>query len=177
MITSVAPEQLPLLAEHLARHYRESGRGEHHFMPFPPSELGGGPRPLVAERFERPLTEHGWRRAFAACLSDGRTFVAHVDLKGDEIRSGLHRCELGIGIERAYRGAGLGRRLMRHAIDFASAAPSLAWLDLRVFGHNAPARALYRALGFEEIGTVQDRFRIEGTVIDDVLMTLDVQRP
>jgi RimJ/RimL family protein N-acetyltransferase len=43
-----------------------------------------------------------------------------------------------------------------------------------VFGHNAAALALYRDLGFEEAGTVTDRFRIDGRSIDDVIMTLNV---
>jgi RimJ/RimL family protein N-acetyltransferase len=63
---------------------------------------------------------------------------------------------------------------MTRAIAFAADAEPIHWLDLKVFGHNTPARALYRSLGFVEIGTVADRFRIEGVSIDDVLMTLDV---
>ena len=104
----------------------------------------------------------------------GRRVVAHVNLKGDGLATGLHRCELGIGIEEAYRSAGLGRRLMGTAIDFARHAPSLNWLDLRVFSHNTPARVLYISLGFKEVGTWFDRFRISGQSIDDILMTLNV---
>ena len=63
---------------------------------------------------------------------------------------------------------------MQAAIDFARAAETLVWLDLRVFGHNEPARRLYESLGFEEIGEIRDCFRISGEVIDDVLMTLRV---
>lgn len=66
----------------------------------------------------------------------------------------------------------LGRRLMDQAIGFCRQAPSLAWLDLRVFGHNANARALYRSLGFVEVGVVEDRFRIGDKRIYDVIMTL-----
>ena len=100
-----------------------------------------------------------------------------MDLKGDALAAGLHRSELGIGIERSYRGRGLGRQLMQVAIDFALGAATLDWLDLKVFAHNTPARALYRSLGFEEIGTVIDRFRIGGVSVDDVLMTLAVRSP
>jgi RimJ/RimL family protein N-acetyltransferase len=63
---------------------------------------------------------------------------------------------------------------MDAAIGFSRDAESLRWLDLRVFAHNARARALYRSLGFEEVGTLRDRFRIGEVSIDDVIMTLRV---
>ena len=81
---------------------------------------------------------------------------------------------MGIGIERAFRGQGLGRKLMETAIEFARETPSIEWVDLRVFSHNLNARALYQALGFVEVGVVRDRVRIEGESIDDVMMTLNV---
>lgn len=132
---------------------------------------------MAVERLSLPLDAPGWQRWFGAWVDSGTRIVAHVDLKGDALVSGLHRCELGLGIERSHRGRGLGRRLMQVAIDFARDAPTLDWLDLKVFAHNTPARALYRSLGFAEIGTVADRFRIGSASIDDVLMTLDVRNP
>lgn len=61
---------------------------------------------------------------------------------------------------------------MQAAIAFARAAGSVVWVDLKVFGHNAPARALYKRLGFVETGMQADRFRIDEAVIDDVSMSL-----
>ena len=49
--------------------------------------------------------------------------------------------------------------------------PNLHWVDLRVFANNHAARSLYRSLGFEEVGLLRDRFRIQGVSIDDVLMS------
>lgn len=121
-----------------------------------------------------PLAEPKWRRAFVLVAADG-TFVGHADLKGDQFVAGLHRCELGIGIERPYRRFGFGRRLLEHAIDFARASATIEWVDLYVFGHNATARTLYESLGFRETGTVHDRFRIGGRKIDDVGMTLKIE--
>lgn len=173
-IRALARADGPLFDTHFARHCAESGRGDIHFMPFAPGD--GGPRGLTFERLVLALDAPDWQRWFAAFHDGEKRIVGHVDLKGDGLRTGLHRCELGIGIERPFRGQGLGRRLMQHAIDFCRQAPSIDWLDLKVFGHNSVARALYRSLGFIEVGTVADRFRIEGTSVDDVLMTLDVGR-
>ena len=133
-----------------------------------------GPKGLTADALARPLSETGWQRCFVALSADESKIVADVNLKGDALRTGLHRCEIGIGIERAYRRQGLGRRLMATAIEFAAATKVLEWIDLKVFAHNTPARNLYQALGFVEVGTVRDRFRIGGQSIDDVLMTVDL---
>ena len=119
------------------------------------------------------MTAPGWQRWFVAVTARG-SIVGHVDLKGSRLKTGMHRCLLGIGIERGYRRRGLGRRLMTAAIEFARSAESLSWVDLAVFANNAPARALYKTLGFVEIGTLEDRFRIEGLAIDDVMMSLKV---
>jgi len=158
---------------HFARHRAESGRGDPHFMPYEPG--GDGPRGLSPVALDRPLDQPGWQRWFAALTDDGR-IVGHVNLKGDTLRTGLHRCRLGIGIERSHRQRGLGTRLMTTAIEFAREARSIDWIDLTVFAHNSAARGLYARLGFREVGTIPDRFRIGPTSIDDVMMTLDVSR-
>ena len=168
------PSDLPALRAHLERHRAESGRGEAHFLPFARHDPDG-PKGIDPEAVNRSLDEPGWQRWFVAIADDGRV-AGQVDLRGDGLKAGLHRCELGIGIERPHRGQGLGRRLMETAIGFAREAESLDWLDLRVFAHNTAARALYRELGFVELGTVVDRFRVDGQVIDDVMMTLKVGR-
>ena len=160
--------------EHVGRIRAESGHGDD--APFTPVTAADriDPSKLDFAVFALPLTEPKWRRAFAVVTEDG-SFVGSCELKGDEWRAGLHRCELGIGIERPYRRLGLGRRLLEHAIDLARASSTIEWIDLYVFGHNAPARALYKSLGFQETGTVRDRFRIGGRSVDDVGMTLKIE--
>ena len=174
-IRPLTRSDLPRFELHFARHRAESGGGAGHFMPFAPDDPEG-PKGLDPGALERPLTGRGWQRWFLAFADDGE-IVGHVNLKGAGLKSALHRCELGIGIERPYRGRGLGKRLMAAAIDFALGSQTLAWIDLGVFAHNVAARALYRQLGFVEVGILADRFRVEGTSIDDVVMTLDVSGP
>jgi RimJ/RimL family protein N-acetyltransferase len=157
---------------HFDAHRAESGRGDWHFMPFEPGDADG-PLGCDIKRLDKPLTAPGWQRWFIAVADDDR-IVGHVDLKSSALKTSRHRCLLGIGIERPHRQKGLGRRLMETAIRFARDAESIEWIDLTVFAHNEPARALYRSLGFEEIGTIADRFRIESDTIDDVVMALRV---
>ncbi len=162
----------PRFQAHFKRHRAESGRGDPHFLPFAPDDPDG-PKGIDIDTLGRPTGERGWQRCWVAVTEDS-AIVGHVELKGSGLRTELHRCELGIGIERPVRGGGLGRRMMATAIEFARCVDTLAWIDLRVFGHNAAGRALYRGLGFAEIGTLVDRFRIDGETIDDVIMTLSV---
>lgn len=172
-ISRLSTDAIALFDQHFARHRAESGRDGFHFMPFAPDD-DEGPRGLDAKLFELTLDTPGWQRWWVARTSHNGDIVGHVDLKGNHLKTGMHRCELGIGIEHAYRGQGMGRRLMQTAIDFARSAPTLKWLDLRVFADNKNARLLYTKLGFAELGVVVDRFQIDGVSIDDVLMTLDV---
>ncbi len=157
-------------AQHMARHADESGRGgDIIFAPFEDFDLEVWQQ-RHEERFRRAVDEPGWERLWA--VFDGARMVGHVDLSGPTLHSGLHRARLGLGLERAYRGRGIGRRLMQTAIDWARAEPSLDWVDLGVFAHNLVARALYKKLGFSELATVSDLFRVRGQSIDDVTMTL-----
>lgn len=59
--------------------------------------------------------------------------------------------QLGIGVEAEARNRGIGRRLVEHAINYASAT-NAPYLNLMVDPTNLPAIALYRRTGFVEIG-------------------------
>jgi ribosomal protein S18 acetylase RimI-like enzyme len=81
---------------------------------------------------------------------------------------------MAMGIERDFRGQGWGGRLLQTALDWARAETTLAWVDLGVFEHNAPARALYRKFGFKEVGRREDLFRVHGVRITDIQMVLEL---
>jgi ribosomal protein S18 acetylase RimI-like enzyme len=90
-----------------------------------------------------------------------RESVAHVrEIKALAVDARFHR-------------HGIGRALMAAASERARAAGARK-VTLRVLGHNAPARALYTACGFEVEGVLRDLFLIEGRYVDDVLMSLDL---
>lgn len=161
------------LLEHFERHLSESGKEGIHFMPFEPDDPDG-PSGLSVEKALLPLDTPGWLRVFYALDTDSRQVIGHVDLKSNGLKTGLHRCMLGIGIETAYRGMGLGKRLMNTAIEYARSEESLVWIDLGVFSNNRKAYSLYKQLGFVEIGTIKDRFRIGNESIDDIQMVLNV---
>jgi RimJ/RimL family protein N-acetyltransferase len=172
-IRALTSQTIPLLTEHFQRHRAESGTGGVHFMPFAADDPDG-PTGASADRAFWPLDWPGWQRWFCAHEISSGKIVGHVDLKSDPLKTGLHWIHLGIGIESAYRGQGLGEKLIDSAIGFAKQQHTIACIELRVFANNRPAIALYRKKGFVEIGTLKDRFRLPGQSIDDMIMVLDV---
>ena len=173
-ILPLQADRYPDFRAHMERHVAESGRNGLHFMPFVASDPD---RPVGAalDKLALDLDSKGWHRCWIAVHTQMDCVIGHVDLTGSKLHCGLHRCELGLGIEEPWRGQGLGRRLMQTAIDFARAEPGLHWIDLCTFANNTPARAHYRKLGFRETSIVHDRFRIDGQSIDDIQMSLRVQ--
>lgn len=157
---------------HAARGHEEYGVGEPPYNPYEPGAVDPPPEP-DAGKLALPVAETGWLRLWIA-EHDRDGIVGHMDLKGSSLAVGRHRCLLGIAIERRYRGVGLGGELMQAAIDFVRQEPTLEWIDLSVFSNNSRAIALYRRVGFEEVGRVPDKFRISGESITDVLMALHV---
>ena len=80
--------------------------------------------------------------------------------------------EIGMLVDRGWRGCGVGLALMQSAIGLAQER-SLHKLCLEVFAHNAVAIALYRKCGFVEEGrrTAQYR-RASGELWDTIVMGL-----
>ncbi|MGW7817898.1 N-acetyltransferase family protein [Streptomyces puniciscabiei] len=75
----------------------------------------------------------------------------------------------GLAVAAQARGRGLGRSLIRAAVEEARRRGARR-LTLRVLGHNAPARALYASEGFAVEGVQPEEFLLDGTYVDDVLM-------
>ncbi|MFO0614624.1 MAG: N-acetyltransferase [Polyangiaceae bacterium] len=187
VVRDARPNDVGDYASHVARHLAESGRnGSFHF---------GVTRDVARAELETtmnlrwivPLHLVGWARAWLLWDGDPRAarfgprasvapasrVVGHAELRGPFVTSSLHRALFSIGIERAFVGRGYGEALMREAITWARSQPTLAWIDLQVFASNTPAVALYKKLGFVDVGTCRDAFRMDdGTRIDDTHMVL-----
>ena len=77
-----------------------------------------------------------------------------------------------IGVAKAWQRRGLGRKLLSNLIE--SARGTFVCVHLEVRASNAPARALYDALGFEEVGRRRNYYRTESGREDAILMRLDL---
>ncbi|GBG36859.1 ribosomal protein S18-alanine N-acetyltransferase [Mycobacterium montefiorense] len=63
-----------------------------------------------------------------------------------------------IGVDPAYQGQGIGRRLLADLLEFAEGG--VVYLEVRT--DNEAALALYRSMGFEQIGLRKRYYRISG---------------
>jgi tRNA threonylcarbamoyl adenosine modification protein YeaZ/ribosomal-protein-alanine acetyltransferase len=63
-----------------------------------------------------------------------------------------------IGVDPAYQGRGIGRRLLDELLNFAAGAV----VHLEVRTDNAPAIALYRSVGFTQVGLRRRYYRVSG---------------
>jgi RimJ/RimL family protein N-acetyltransferase len=82
--------------------------------------------------------------------------------------------ELGMAVDREWRGRGVGSALVRAAIDW-SRAQGLHKLCLEVFPHNAAGIALYRKSGFTPEGRrVRQYRRASGELWDSIVMGRDL---
>jgi len=172
----LAAADVDAYVDHLVVHNRESGtEGELPYGPYSreepedPVEM----RAKALRRWDTALDKTGWRRAWG--LFDARgDIVGSVHLAGGDLPATLHRSDCGIGIARPHRGNGFGRGLMEAAIEWARAQPSIDWIELGVFEGNDRAAALYDSLGFTRCGRTPDMFRVDGHVLNDIRMVLQV---
>lgn len=95
--------------------------------------------------------------------------VGWCDITRKDRHVNTHVGVLGMGIRRAWRAKGLGRRLITATIEAASAV-GMSRIELHVHDDNAAAIALYRRAGFEKEGLQRKAALIDGRYIDVLLM-------
>lgn len=87
-------------------------------------------------------------------------------------RPAMQHCGvLGMGLLPDRRGRGVGRELLRRALE-AARAFGFARVELTVREDNAPATALYRKLGFEVEGRHRRALLVDGVFHDLMIMAL-----
>jgi ribosomal protein S18 acetylase RimI-like enzyme len=91
---------------------------------------------------------------------DDGEIVGWCDIRRETVPVYAHCGHLGMGLLPAFRGRGIGERLLRAALDAARAA-GFERIELSVYGRNERAAALYRKLGFVHEGT-----RVRGKKVD-----------
>ncbi|MGW1910987.1 N-acetyltransferase family protein [Streptomyces sp. NPDC002076] len=114
--------------------------------------------------------EHHLPEDYLVAETDGR-IVGYVRIgRPTPLASNAHVLQIqGLAVAEAARGRGLGRMLLRAAVEEARERGARR-LTLRVLGHNAPARALYESEGFVVEGVQPEEFLLDGAYVDDVFM-------
>ncbi len=80
-----------------------------------------------------------------------------------------HQCLFAIVVDEAYRGRGVGRKLLTDLIALGKERFQLKILHLEVYDGN-PAIGLYRKLGFEQYGFQRHFIKDNGEYIGKILM-------
>jgi RimJ/RimL family protein N-acetyltransferase len=97
--------------------------------------------------------------------------VGWCDVVRQTIPAYAHSGVLGIGVVSAYRGRGLGERLIKTALDAARRA-GMERVGLQVYARNTRAVALYRKVGFAHEGTLVRGKKVDGEYDDVLIMGL-----
>jgi len=136
---------------------------------------------MVQEADEYTATVRG-KRAWIASQQDSATglylvaeaagrLVGFADCRAEHRRRRRHAVTLGLAIDAAWRGRGIGRALAARVLEWARANPALQRVELHVQADNAHAIALYRSLSFVEEGRRTGALKdADGRLIDDLLM-------
>lgn len=124
---------------------------------------------LERQTFAARLDEHSGLHLFGAFA--GGALVGMVGVARLAAGKERHRAELrSMFVRVEARGAGVGRRLLAHALRVASEMDGVRQITLTVTAGNVPARRLYEAYGFTPYGHAPESLCVDGTYYDDVLM-------
>jgi ribosomal protein S18 acetylase RimI-like enzyme len=77
---------------------------------------------------------------------------------------------VGVFVEREYRGQGIARRLIEALLERVTERAEFARVLLHVTETQAAAYALYRSMGFEEVGRLVGEHRDGDQVYDELVM-------
>lgn len=162
---------------YLDDHLRDNGMNGHPLfqaLPRDASRMPPGLRLAFIRGIVLDVGAPGWRRLWLAIGPTGG-IAGHVDLRGRPEPGTPHRAMLGMGVHRAWRRRGLGRRLLATAVDWAERDAGMDWVDLEVLSENTPAVDLYLDAGFAMVARIADMLRIDGVSHDLSYMTLKLR--
>lgn len=126
----------------------------------------GIPLARVAERLA-PAPDHAVLGAF----EDG-SLVGIVGLQRERPRKLAHKAVIwGVYVTPARRKHGIGRRLLKYALEHAASMPGLRQVVLGANAANDATLALYTAVGFKPFGVERGFMLVDGVLQDEVHMT------
>jgi RimJ/RimL family protein N-acetyltransferase len=124
-------------------------------------------------RYLRALRRYPDAAVFVA--ETDRGIVGRLSLGRDPHPASRHVADLGLMVAITSRRRGIGRALLRQAVEWAREG-GVRKLELHVFPHNEPAIALYEEFGFRREGYRRDHYRRGREFVDAILMAYDVSR-
>lgn len=105
----------------------------------------------------------------SVAVVDGKV-VGLCDIYGSTGTPNAHVGHLGIAIRAGYRGIGIGKELMKHALE--NAGKRFEIVNLSVFNVNKNAIKLYSSLGFKKYGSLPNGIKRGKSYFNEDLMYL-----
>jgi RimJ/RimL family protein N-acetyltransferase len=103
--------------------------------------------------------------------ADGK-IIGEINLKGGERLATRHIALIGIFVDEAWRGQGVGHALMQQGVEWGRQNDFITRLELLVYARNTSAIALYKKLGFEIEGRRRRAIFQDGEYLDNLMMAL-----
>jgi RimJ/RimL family protein N-acetyltransferase len=113
------------------------------------------------------------RDAAVFVAEDAGILVGRLSVARDPHPSSHHVADVGLMISRSHRRRGIGLALMEVAEAWARSV-GVEKLELHVFPHNEPAKALYERLGYRKEGFRRRHYRRGSDYLDAILMAKDL---
>lgn len=127
--------------------------------------------PLVIT--EGNLASGSGRHVFGAFV--GPELVGTVGVGRESARKLKHKGFIrGMYVAAAYRGAGMGKQLLEHALAFAASMEGLRQVTLTVTADNSAAVALYESRGFKVFGCEPGALLVDGVLYENLHMVRNV---
>ena len=121
--------------------------------------------------FNDKLNELKYNQQVALTVWDGKKLVGICDAKKGRMKE-VDNTLIGIAILKAYRGRGLGEKLIRAIIKLAKKKLKPKNIYLSAFAENKVALNLYKKVGFKEFARFQKWMKHNGKYYDSVYMLL-----
>ena len=98
--------------------------------------------------------------------------IGLLDFWGGERPDNRHAGYFGMSVAKAWRGRGVGRRMLQSVIEEARDWPGFCRIELECVVWNAPAIGLYESLGFKVEGRMVKAINLRGKPEDMLVMAL-----
>lgn len=104
---------------------------------------------------------------------DGK--LAGISEVGLGVRTHSHVGGLGLSLDSAVRGIGLGKLFLETLLDVVKKElKALRMIELSVFVNNEIAINLYKSSGFVEVARIPEKIHYKGEYVDEIIMILKV---
>ena len=99
--------------------------------------------------------------------------IGNCEVTRGKVSDEFHHGTLGISVSKEYRNAGIGREMLRTAIEECR-KENLKTIELEAFGNNQRAIHLYESVGFKQVGVIPKKMQRNGRFYDSVVMSIEL---